>query len=142
MLVISLVWSFAFKFKFCYVMKFGTKIMKFCQICFSSRRHDDPGRAKHSQTGHMISKGARASPGALFRATIAANKPLQVLGTINAYTALQAEKEGRPNRRKPAIESRVSFIFVLFWQAPRLSTCPARVWPPRRTVCLTWVSLI
>lgn len=33
------------------------------------------------------------SSGALFRAVVAA-KPVQILGTINAYCALQAEKEG------------------------------------------------
>jgi methylisocitrate lyase len=35
-----------------------------------------------------------STPGALFRAAVAANRPLQVLGTINAYAAVQAEKEG------------------------------------------------
>lgn len=34
------------------------------------------------------------SAGARFRAALAANKPLQIVGTINAYTALLAEKAG------------------------------------------------
>jgi methylisocitrate lyase len=34
------------------------------------------------------------SPGAKFRAAVAAEKPLQVIGAINAYTARMAEREG------------------------------------------------
>jgi methylisocitrate lyase len=34
------------------------------------------------------------TPGAKFRAAVAAEKPLQVIGTINAYTARMAEREG------------------------------------------------
>eukprot|EP00455_Lapot_gusevi_P033172 TRINITY_DN3623_c0_g1_i1.p1 TRINITY_DN3623_c0_g1~~TRINITY_DN3623_c0_g1_i1.p1 ORF type:complete len:294 (-),score=105.93 TRINITY_DN3623_c0_g1_i1:131-1012(-) len=37
---------------------------------------------------------ASLSAGALLRQAVAKNKPLQVLGTINAYCALQAEKAG------------------------------------------------
>lgn len=34
------------------------------------------------------------SAGAKFRQAIAANKPLQIVGTINAYTAMMAERIG------------------------------------------------
>jgi len=34
------------------------------------------------------------TPGAIFRNTVAAESPLQVMGTINAYTAMMAEKSG------------------------------------------------
>ena len=34
------------------------------------------------------------SPGQLFRAALAETKPLQIVGTINAYTALMASKIG------------------------------------------------
>ena len=34
------------------------------------------------------------TPGSRFRAAVAAEKPLQVVGTINAYTALQAKRAG------------------------------------------------
>ena len=34
------------------------------------------------------------SPGARFRAALAAEKPLQVIGAINAYTARMAEAVG------------------------------------------------
>ncbi len=37
---------------------------------------------------------ALASPGARFRAAVAAEKPLQIAGTINAYAALMAERTG------------------------------------------------
>jgi methylisocitrate lyase len=36
----------------------------------------------------------RLSPGAKFRAAITANKPLQIVGTINAYTAMMAQSVG------------------------------------------------
>lgn len=36
----------------------------------------------------------RKSPGALFRAALEAEKPLQVVGTINAYSAIMAEQIG------------------------------------------------
>ena len=35
-----------------------------------------------------------ASPGASFRQALATNRPLQIVGTINAYTAMMAEKIG------------------------------------------------
>ena len=37
---------------------------------------------------------AQMTPGARFRAALEANRPLPILGTINAYTALMAEKVG------------------------------------------------
>ncbi len=37
---------------------------------------------------------SNTSPGKLFRNAISENNPLKILGTINAYTALLAEKEG------------------------------------------------
>lgn len=36
----------------------------------------------------------RKSPGALFRAALKAEKPLQIVGTINAYSAIMAERIG------------------------------------------------
>lgn len=36
----------------------------------------------------------RQSPGQLFRDAVARNKPLQVVGTVNAYSAIMAEKVG------------------------------------------------
>lgn len=35
-----------------------------------------------------------SSPGARFRAALKANKPLQVVGTINPYCAMMAERIG------------------------------------------------
>ncbi len=37
---------------------------------------------------------SKLSPGAKFRRALAANKPLQIVGTINAYTAMMAEQIG------------------------------------------------
>ena len=34
------------------------------------------------------------SPGGKFRAAITANQPLQIVGTVNAYTAMMAQKVG------------------------------------------------
>ena len=34
------------------------------------------------------------TPGARFRAAVEANNPLQVVGTVNAYFAIMAEKTG------------------------------------------------
>jgi len=35
-----------------------------------------------------------ASPGALFRKALVETKPLQIVGTINAYSAMMAEQLG------------------------------------------------
>ena len=40
------------------------------------------------------SSSQRLSPGAKFRLALANNKPLQVVGTINAYCAMMAEQLG------------------------------------------------
>ena len=37
---------------------------------------------------------SQMTPGARFRTALEANRPLPILGTINAYTALMAEKVG------------------------------------------------
>ncbi|MHC9035512.1 methylisocitrate lyase [Cobetia marina] len=41
-----------------------------------------------------LSSTALPSPGARFRAALEANRPLPILGTINAYTAIMAERVG------------------------------------------------
>jgi len=41
-----------------------------------------------------VSESTRATPGARFRAALAAEKPLQIAGTINAFSALLAERAG------------------------------------------------
>ncbi|MFT5069221.1 MAG: methylisocitrate lyase, partial [Candidatus Paceibacteria bacterium] len=41
-----------------------------------------------------MSKTTRMSQGAKFRAAITNNQPLQIVGTINAYSAMMAEKVG------------------------------------------------
>src|SRR5688572_15388861 len=41
-----------------------------------------------------MSSPDRPSPGARFRAALAKERPLQIAGTINAYCALLAEREG------------------------------------------------
>ncbi|MEO1977408.1 MAG: hypothetical protein ABGX15_14815, partial [Paracoccaceae bacterium] len=38
----------------------------------------------------------RLTPGARFRAALEAHRPLPIVGTINAYTALMADKVGHP----------------------------------------------
>ena len=42
----------------------------------------------------LTSAGAPASPGAKFRAALAAESPLQVIGAINANHALLAKRAG------------------------------------------------
>ena len=37
---------------------------------------------------------SKLTPGARFRAALEANRPLPILGTINAYTAMMAERVG------------------------------------------------
>ncbi|HBJ27370.1 isocitrate lyase/phosphoenolpyruvate mutase family protein, partial [Cobetia sp.] len=41
-----------------------------------------------------LSSTALPSPGARFRAALEANRPLPIVGTINAYTAIMAERVG------------------------------------------------
>src|SRR6186713_1610522 len=41
-----------------------------------------------------MSSPDRPSPGARFRAALAKERPLQIAGTINAYCAILAEREG------------------------------------------------
>ena len=50
-------------------------------------------------TGPSNSGIARQSAGAQFRAALAAEKPLQIVGAINAYHARLAERSGA--RQKP-----------------------------------------
>ena len=58
------------------------------------------------------------SAGAKFRAAVQAEKPLQVIGTINAYHARLAERVGLQGR----------------------STSRAAAWPRARWACPTWAS--
>ncbi|MGP5714062.1 methylisocitrate lyase, partial [Vreelandella alkaliphila] len=41
-----------------------------------------------------MSTSSTLTPGARFRAALDANRPLPILGTINAYTAMMAERVG------------------------------------------------
>lgn len=53
--------------------------------------HKKPGLATSSET---VTKALTVRPGSLFRAAVAAEQPLQIVGTINAYHARMAEREG------------------------------------------------
>ena len=55
------------------------------------------------------------SAGEKFRQALETERPLQVAGTINAYTACWLKK-----------------------QASKRSTCQALAWPTRLSACRTW----
>ncbi len=52
------------------------------------------------------------SAGRLLREAVAAHKPLQVVGAINAYTAIMAEKTGKENVNNKIIERLNSFTHL------------------------------
>ena len=58
------------------------------------------------------------SPGARFRAAIAANKPLQIVGTINAYTAMMAQKVGHQAIYLPVLVLQMPPMACPIWASP------------------------